>query len=243
MRLAYYVMAFAGVCCGAYAPMPDELSHYSADYPADYPADCPADSPADCPASAEELALTDDALRVEGFVNTTVPGTKRALVDETLTRVFKTLKRSGLINDVLRMSLTDESVRESIVAVTVELIDAEVIPYEEIFDALVDSGLALDVVRFALTDEDTRDGLVQLIVDLIPELLESEALRDVEIPFCDGGNDNDNDNDQHVEMPFSSVPLATPSPLAPPGNFTMPRPSIRTGALASFIHDVEDLFN
>uniref|UniRef100_A0A0L0NVI3 Uncharacterized protein n=1 Tax=Candidozyma auris TaxID=498019 RepID=A0A0L0NVI3_CANAR len=101
---------------------------------------------------------------------------ERAFLDDAMVHIFVLLKRSGLINSIIRQSLSDEDVREAIAKITIELIDADVIPYAEVFEALKDSGLALDVVKFSLTDPETRSGLVQLIVELIPELFRSGVL-------------------------------------------------------------------
>ncbi|SGZ56089.1 CIC11C00000002794 [Sungouiella intermedia] len=96
----------------------------------------------------------------------------RTLIEDVMTQVFVALKRSGLINYVIRLSLTDEEVRAGVADITIELIRADVIPYNEVFRALQESGLALDVVRFSLTDSDTRLGLVQLVMELVPQLVE-----------------------------------------------------------------------
>lgn len=96
----------------------------------------------------------------------------RGLVDSVMAQVFVALKRSGLINYVIRQSLTDAEVRAGVADITIELIRADVIPYQEVFQALQKSGLALDVVKFSLTDADTRLGLVLLVVELVPQLVE-----------------------------------------------------------------------
>ncbi|KAK6457046.1 uncharacterized protein RJT20DRAFT_134338 [Scheffersomyces xylosifermentans] len=101
---------------------------------------------------------------------------KRDLVDDLLVKVFVALKDSGLINAIIKMSLTDDKVRASIVDITVDLIEADVIPYEEIFVALKDSGLAIDVIKASVLDPETRAGVVALITELIPDLLKSGAI-------------------------------------------------------------------
>lgn len=97
---------------------------------------------------------------------------RRTLVEDVMTQVFVALKRSGLIDYVIRMSLTDEEVRAGVADITVELIRADVIPYSEVFTALQESGLALDVVKFSLTDAQTRLGLIDLVLELVPQLIE-----------------------------------------------------------------------
>ncbi|CUM63391.1 uncharacterized protein PRCAT00000965001 [Priceomyces carsonii] len=101
---------------------------------------------------------------------------KRDLFEDLLVKLFKALKRSGLVNAVVKMSLTDDEVRPEIVNVTIDLLEADVIPWEEIFQALKDSGLAVDVIKNLLTDPETREGAVEFTVELIRELLTSEVL-------------------------------------------------------------------
>lgn len=96
----------------------------------------------------------------------------RSLIDNVMTQVFVALKRSGLINYVIRLSLTDAEVRAGVADITIELIRADVIPYQEVFQGLQQSGLALDVVKFSLTDAETRLGLVELVLELVPQLVE-----------------------------------------------------------------------
>lgn len=96
----------------------------------------------------------------------------RGLVDDVMTQVFVALKRSGLIDHIIRMSLTDDEVRSLVASITIELIRADVIPYTEVFTALQESGLALDVVKFSLTDAETRLGLIALVMELVPQLVE-----------------------------------------------------------------------
>lgn len=96
----------------------------------------------------------------------------RSLLDDAMTQVFVALKRSGLINYVIRLSLTDEEVRAGVADITIELIRADVIPYSEVFTAMRESGLALDVVKYSLTDAETRQGLIDLVVELVPQLIE-----------------------------------------------------------------------
>lgn len=102
-------------------------------------------------------------------------------IENLLTKVFSGLKKSGLLLPIIEMTLTNEKTRAAIIDIAINLIEADVIPYEEIFDALKDSGLAIQVVGFSLKDECTRKGLVKLIVELIPELISSGALSPKEI--------------------------------------------------------------
>lgn len=101
---------------------------------------------------------------------------KRDLVEDLLVKVFVALKKSGLVNAIVKMALTDCDVRPAIIEILIELLEADVIPWEEIFVALKDSGLAVDVIRELFTDPETREGLVEFTTELIPELLESGAL-------------------------------------------------------------------
>lgn len=101
---------------------------------------------------------------------------ERGLLDDAMTHIFVILKRSGLINSIIRQSLVDDQVRHGVAGITVELIEADVIPYTEVLEAMKDSGLALDVIKFSLTDNETRAGLIQLIIELIPELIRSGVL-------------------------------------------------------------------
>ncbi|CAK7895459.1 hypothetical protein CAAN1_12S04698 [[Candida] anglica] len=96
---------------------------------------------------------------------------KRDLVDDLLVKVFTALKDSGLVTSIVKMSLTDDEVRPAITEITIDLIEADVIPYEEVFVALKDSGLAVDVIRNILLDPETREGAVLLIREMVPELM------------------------------------------------------------------------
>ncbi|CAG90357.1 DEHA2G07964p [Debaryomyces hansenii CBS767] len=101
---------------------------------------------------------------------------KRDFVEDLLVKVFVALKKSGLVNSIVKMSLTDCDVRPAIIDILIELLEADVIPWEEIFVALKDSGLAVDVINDLFTDPETREGLVQFTAELIPDLLASGAL-------------------------------------------------------------------
>lgn len=101
---------------------------------------------------------------------------KRDLVEDLLVKVFVALKKSGLVNSIVKMALTDCDVRPAIIDILIELLEADVIPWEDIFVALKDSGLAVDVINELFTDPETREGLVQFTAELIPDLLASGAL-------------------------------------------------------------------
>ncbi|CUM49900.1 uncharacterized protein AC631_00836 [Debaryomyces fabryi] len=101
---------------------------------------------------------------------------KRDLVEDLLVKVFVALKKSGLVNSIVKMALTDCDVRPAIIEILIELLEADVIPWEDIFVALKDSGLAVDVINELFTDPETREGLVQFTTELIPDLLASGAL-------------------------------------------------------------------
>ena len=100
----------------------------------------------------------------------------RDLVDELLLRVFNLLKGSGFINDIIRMSLTDPRVRLGMIDMTIRLLNAEVIPWDDIFIALKRHGLAIDVIKFTFTDAQTRVGLAAFVIELLPALVTSGAL-------------------------------------------------------------------
>lgn len=101
---------------------------------------------------------------------------KRDLVEDLLVKVFVALKKSGLVNSIVKMALTDCDVRPAIIDILIELLEADVIPWEDIFVALKDSGLAVDIINELFTDLETRDGLIQFTAELIPDLLASGAL-------------------------------------------------------------------
>lgn len=82
------------------------------------------------------------------------------------------LKKSGIVSDTIKNSLTDDEVRHLVAELTIEILKADVIPYEEVFRALKESGLAQSIVDETLTDKATRRGLVKLIVELTPQLVE-----------------------------------------------------------------------
>ncbi|ODV78627.1 uncharacterized protein CANTADRAFT_29132, partial [Suhomyces tanzawaensis NRRL Y-17324] len=90
------------------------------------------------------------------------------LVEELLATLFSSLKQSGLINSVIRASLTDPEIRDGVTQIATDLISAGVIPYQEVFAALKQSELAVEVVRFTLTDQATREAAVQLVKELVP---------------------------------------------------------------------------
>lgn len=104
------------------------------------------------------------------------PDDERDMVDELLLRVFNLLKGSGFINDIIRMSLTDPRVRLGMIDMTIRLLNAEVIPWDDIFIALKRHGLAIDVIKFTFTDAQTRVGLAAFVVELLPALVNSGAL-------------------------------------------------------------------
>lgn len=101
---------------------------------------------------------------------------KRDIVDDLLYRVFVALKNSGFVNSIVKFSLTDDATRHGVVELTADLLEREVIPWEEILEALKTSGLAVDVIKHAVTDPDTRQGVIDLIIELIPQLIESGVL-------------------------------------------------------------------
>ncbi|EGV65973.1 hypothetical protein PSN45_003213 [Yamadazyma tenuis] len=101
---------------------------------------------------------------------------KDEIIESLLVKVFVALKDSELITPMLEFSLTDEQVRGGLVKTTVDLLKANVIPWEEIFTALKESGLAVEVVRFLLTDPETIEGEIDLILELIPRLIEEKVI-------------------------------------------------------------------
>ncbi|CAH6722493.1 hypothetical protein CLIB1444_09S04786 [[Candida] jaroonii] len=121
-------------------------------------------------------------------------GNLDVIVEGLLTKVFVSLKSSQLINPILRFSLTDDQVRQGIIDMTIQLLQANVIPWEEIFNALKNSGLAVDVIKFLLTDPESRSGTVSLVLELLPKLLEQGIIsfKDVLeriIPYIPGNVD------------------------------------------------------
>lgn len=126
---------------------------------------------------SSEIDLSDLSKRdIEGDEELVELMKRGDTVEYLLTKVFVALKRSGLIMPIIKMSLTNEDIRAALIDMTIQLLEADVIPYEDIFYALKDSGLALQVVGFSLQDDCTRRGLGKLIVELIPELINSGAL-------------------------------------------------------------------
>lgn len=87
---------------------------------------------------------------------------RRDVLDSVLERIFAALKRSGLATSIVRMSLEDDDVRAGLTDITVDLLEAGVIPYYDIFAALKESGLAVEVAGATLTDPDTREGALAL---------------------------------------------------------------------------------
>lgn len=114
------------------------------------------------------------------------------IIEDLLTTVFISLKKSGLINGIVKKSLTDEEIRIGVISVTIELISADIIPYEEIFVALKDSGLVIDIAKATLTDPEMRNGTIQLVKEMVPELIKSGALniRDLIQEPCKNGSAN-----------------------------------------------------
>lgn len=126
--------------------------------------------------------ILKDVLRTIGKINEAQESgeemslAKRDLVEDLLVKVFVALKKSGLVNSIVKMSLTDCDVRPAIIDILIELLEADVIPWEEVFVALKDSDLAVDVIKELFTDPETREGLMEFTAELIPDLLESGAL-------------------------------------------------------------------
>ena len=98
------------------------------------------------------------------------------MVDDLLLKVFNLLKDSGLINEIIRMSLTDPLVRRSLTDVTARLLKARVVPWDDIFIALRRHGLAFEVVEFTLTNAETRAGLASFVVELLPRLVNAGSI-------------------------------------------------------------------
>lgn len=101
---------------------------------------------------------------------------KDEVVETLLIKVFTALKDSELLNPIIRFSLTDDTTREGLIDVTIELLKARVIPWTDIFNALKDSGLAVDILKFLLTDPEAREGQIDLVLELIPRLLEDGVI-------------------------------------------------------------------
>ena len=112
----------------------------------------------------------------KGEDNELVSMVKRDLVDDLLLKVFNLLKDSGLINEIIRMSLTDPLVRRSLTDVTARLLKARVVPWDDIFIALRRHGLAFEVVEFTLTNAETRAGLASFVVELLPRLVNAGSI-------------------------------------------------------------------
>ena len=93
---------------------------------------------------------------------------KRDLIDDVLNRIFLALKRSGLAVAIVKMSLEDDDVRAGLTEITIDLLEADVIPYYEIFEALKESGLAVEVAKSTLTDPETREGAREVIRSQLP---------------------------------------------------------------------------
>lgn len=55
-------------------------------------------------------------------LDTTSPIVARGFFDNAIVQVFRMLKQSGLINDVIRMALTDEEVRGAVAEITIDLV-------------------------------------------------------------------------------------------------------------------------
>lgn len=100
-------------------------------------------------------------------------GLQSETVNDITVRLFINLKESGLINDVIKMSLTDDEVRQAITHITLDLLESGAIPWEEVFSALKDSGLAVDVVKLSVEDPATRHGVALLVQELLPQLIKS----------------------------------------------------------------------
>lgn len=124
----------------------------------------------------ERTSLVDVSARAFGIGNLIQGFLGGEVGQEVTVLIFDALKESGLINDVIKMSLTDDETRAAVADITIDLIEADVIPYHEVFTALKTSGLATDVIKFAITDDETRQGLIKLVIELVPQLLESGVL-------------------------------------------------------------------
>lgn len=74
------------------------------------------------------------------------------------------------------MSLTDDLVREALTDITIKLLNANVIPWDDIILAIKTHGLVLDVTKFTLTNPEVRQGLASFVLELIPGLIRSGSL-------------------------------------------------------------------
>lgn len=100
---------------------------------------------------------------------------KRDILDNILERIFQALKDSGLATEVVRLSLEDDDVRAGVSDLTIQLLEADIIPYYEVFEALKESGLAIQVVQSTLQDPDTMAGALTLAKQLLEAQLPTNS--------------------------------------------------------------------
>ncbi|CCG21897.1 hypothetical protein CORT_0B01790 [Candida orthopsilosis Co 90-125] len=117
-------------------------------------------------------------------------------VDEGIARVFDSLKQSGLINNILILSLKDQLVRNSLMDLTIENLKNNQISWDEWLMAIQAHGLDIDVDKFTFAKPEIGKLLSKSVLDAIPVLIQKGFLTrlDViqELSFGEGQLDREN---------------------------------------------------
>lgn len=102
-------------------------------------------------------------------------------VDGGIEKVFATLKQSGLINDILNLSLKDKIVRSSLMGLTIEKIKNEQIPWDELLMASQAHGLNIDVDKVTFAKPEIGKLLSKFVLDVIPFLVQKGYLARLDV--------------------------------------------------------------
>ncbi|KAI5958675.1 hypothetical protein KGF57_002520 [Candida theae] len=142
--------------------------------------------------------------------------------EETIEKVFDSLKESGLINEILTMSIKDKLVRSSFMDLTIESLQNGEIPWDGLLMAIQAHGWDVDVEKLTFKKPEIGKILSKLVLEAIPVLLErgvltrldvirklslSERLPDFKIPSDVEESVKEITEDDEVEHKSSNVKL------------------------------------
>lgn len=102
-------------------------------------------------------------------------------VDGIIEEVFTSLKESGLIFDILTLSLKDKLVRSSLMDLTFENLKNGDIPWDEILMAVQAHGFNIDVEKLTFKKPEIGKILSKLVLDAIPVLIRKGALARLDV--------------------------------------------------------------
>lgn len=124
---------------------------------------------------------------------------KSAMMTGLLVKVFTALKKSGLVNVIVQMSLADEQSREGVAKMTVLMIERSDTMLLRLFAAMKKTGLAKSTIRFMMLDPEVRVGIAALVAEMNPLMIELGDLSVEDFDkwgICKGKHDDDEDEDE-----------------------------------------------